>query len=99
MEAVQLGYSPMSANPRVEDGVGRFKVWAIGLSGLSISFYPIILFKYTSVMEDCYISPKEILKVKRAGDDVSTFIKAKNKVGAWVLWVFVLFPIVILEVL
>ena len=50
-------------------------------------------------MKDCYVSPKEILKVKRADDDVSTFIKAKNKVGAWVLWVFVLFPIVILEVL
>ena len=47
-----MGYSPTSANPRVMDGIGRFKAWAIGSSGLSISLDPIIFFVYSVVVED-----------------------------------------------
>ena len=68
-----MGYSPTSANPRVMDGISGFKAWAIGLSGLSISFDPIILFVYPGIVEDGQVSPKEILKVKGAGSDLSAF--------------------------
>ena len=88
----------MSANPGIENGVSWFKAWAVGSSGLSISFYPIIFFRYSSVMKDCCILPKEVLEVKRASDDLSAFVKAKDKMDVWVLWVFVLFPTVVLKV-
>ena len=68
-----MGYSPTNANPRVVDGIGGFKTWAIGSSGLSISFDPIILFVYSGIMEDGQVSPKEVLKVKGAGSDLSAF--------------------------
>jgi len=68
-----LGYSPTNANPRVVDGIGRFKAWAIGSSGLSISLDPIIFFVYSGIVEDGRVSPKEVLKVKGAGSDLSAF--------------------------
>ena len=68
-----MGYSPTSANPRVMDGIGGFKEWAIGSSGLSISFDPIIFFVYSGIVEDSRVSPKEVLKVKGAGSDLSAF--------------------------
>ena len=64
----------MSANPRVKDSVGGFKVWAIGSSRLSVSFNPIILFRYPFVMKDDCITSKKVLEVKRAGSDLLTFI-------------------------
>jgi hypothetical protein len=70
-----------------------------GLFRLSISFYPIIFFGNITVVKDCCVLPKEVLEVKRAGGNLSTFVKAKKKVGVWVLWVFVLFPAVVLKVL
>jgi hypothetical protein len=88
----------MSANPRIVYVVSWFKAWAVGLSGLSVSLYPVIFFGYTIVMEDCCVSPKEVLKVKRADGNMATFVKAKDKVSAWGLWVLVLFPTVVLEV-
>ena len=69
-----MGYSPISANPRVKDNVGGFKAWAIGSSRLSVSFNPIILFKYPFVVKDSCVMPKEILEVKRTGSDLFTFI-------------------------
>ena len=88
----------MSANPRIVYVVSWFKAWAVRSSGLLVSLYPVIFFGYTVVVEDCCVSPKEVLKVKRAGGDMATFVKAKDKVSAWELWVFVLFPTVVLEV-
>ena len=73
MEAIRLGYGPTSANPRVMDGVGRFKAWAVGSSGLSISFNPIIFIVYSIVVEDGRVAPKEVLEVKGAGSDLSAF--------------------------
>ena len=74
MEVIRLGYSPTSANPRVMDGIGRFKVWTVWSSGLSISFNPVIFFGYSIVVKDGCIMPKEVLKVKGAGCDVSAFV-------------------------
>jgi hypothetical protein len=88
----------MGANPRVGDSVSWFKAWAVGSSGLSVSFYPIVFFGYSFIVEDCRVSPKEVLEVKRAGGDMSAFVKAEDKVGSWVLWIFVLFPAVVLIV-
>ena len=68
-----MGYSPTGANPRVMDGISGFKVWAIGSSGLSISVDPIIFFVYPGIVEDGRVSPKEVLKVKGAGSDLSAF--------------------------
>ena len=68
-----MGYSPTSANPRVVDGIGGFKAWAIGSSGLSIPLDPIIFFVYSGIVEDGRVSPKEVLKVKGAGSDLSAF--------------------------
>ena len=68
-----MGYSPTNANPRVVDGIGGFKAWAIGSSGLSISLDPIIFFVYSGIVEDGRVSPKEVLKVKGAGSDLSAF--------------------------
>ena len=68
-----MGYSPTNANPRVMDGIGRFKSWAIGSSGLLISLDPIIFFVYPGIVEDGRVPPKEILKVKGAGSDLSAF--------------------------
>ena len=73
MEAIRLGYSPAGTNPRVMDGIGGFKMWAIRSSGLSISFDPIIFFVYSGIMEDSRVSPKEVLKVKGTGSDLSAF--------------------------
>ena len=73
LEAIRLGYSPMGTNPRVMDGIGGFKVWAVGSSGLSILFNPIIFFVYSVVVEDSRVSPKEVLKMKGAGGDLSAF--------------------------
>ena len=64
----------MRSNPRVKDGVGGFKVWAIGSSGLTVSFNPIILFRYSFVMKNSCIMPKEVLEVKRASGDLSAFV-------------------------
>ena len=68
-----MGYGPTSANPRVMDGIGGFKAWAVRSSGLSISFNPIIFFVYSVVVEDGRVSPKEVLKVKGTGSDLSAF--------------------------
>ena len=68
-----MGYSPTSANPRVMDGIGGFKTWAVGSSGLLISFNPIIFFVYSIVVENGRVSPKEVLKMKGAGSDLSAF--------------------------
>ena len=68
-----MGYSPTGANPRVMDGIGGFKAWAIGSSGLSISLDPVIFFVYSGVVENGRVSPKEVLKVKGAGSDLSAF--------------------------
>ena len=73
MEAIRLGYGPTSANPRVMDGIGRFKAWAVGSSGLSISFDPVIFFVYPIIVEDGRVAPKEVLEVKGAGSDLSAF--------------------------
>ena len=88
----------MSANPRIKYVVSWFEAWAVRSSGLSVSFYPVVFFGYTFVVKDCCVSPKEVLKVKRAGGNLATFVEAENKVSLWVLWVFVLFPTVVLEV-
>ena len=68
-----MGYGPTSTNPRVMDGIGGFKAWAVGSSGLSISFDPIIFFVYSGIVEGSRVSPKEVLKVKGAGSDLSAF--------------------------
>ena len=68
-----MGYSPTSTNPRVVDGVGGFKAWAVGSSGLSISFDPIIFFVYSVIVEDGRVAPKEVLEVEGAGRDLSAF--------------------------
>jgi hypothetical protein len=94
-----IGLQSNKYHPRIEDSVSWFEVWMIRLFGLSISFYPIIFFENISVVKDCCVLPKEVLEVKRADGNLSTFVKAKNKVGAWVLWAFVLFPAVVLKVL
>jgi hypothetical protein len=52
LETIRLGYSPTSANPRVMDSIGGFKAWAVGSSGLLISFNPIVFFVYSVVVED-----------------------------------------------
>ena len=64
----------MSANPRVKDSVGRFKVWAIRSSRLSVSFNPIILFRYSIVMENGCVMPKKVLEMKEAGSNLSAFV-------------------------
>ena len=64
----------MSADPRVEDSVGRFKAWMIGSSRLSVPFNPVIFFRYSFIVEDDCVTPKEVLEVKRAGGDLSTFV-------------------------
>ena len=52
METIRLGYGPAGTNPRVMDGIGGFKAWAVGSSGLSISFDPIVFFVYPVIVED-----------------------------------------------
>ena len=84
-----MGYGPTSANPRVMDGKGRFKAWSVRSSRLLISFNPVIFFRYSVVVKKSCVTLKEVLKVKGADSDLLAFIYAKNKVGAWVLWVFV----------
>ena len=64
----------MSANPRVKDSVDRFKVWVIRSSRLLVSFNPIILFRYSFIVKDSCVMPKEVLKVKRANSDLLAFI-------------------------
>ena len=88
----------MCANPRIEDDISWFKVWAVRSSILSISFYSIVFSRDTVVMKDCCISPKEVLEVKRADGDLLTFVETENKVSGWVLRVFVLLSAVVLEV-
>ena len=68
-----MGYSPTSANPRVMDGIGGFKVWAIRSSGLSVSFNPVIFFGYSVIVKDGCVTPKKVLKVEGAGSDLSAF--------------------------
>ena len=89
----------MSANPRVKDGVGRFKTGAISSSGLSVSFNSIILLRYSFIMEDGCVTLKEVLEVKRTDSDLLAFVWTENKVSTWVLWVLVLFPTMVLKVL
>ena len=73
MEAIRLGYGPAGTNPRVMDGIGGFKTWAIRSSGLLISFDPIIFFVYSGIVEDGRVPPKEVLKVKGAGSNLLAF--------------------------
>ena len=64
----------MHANPRISDGVSRFKAGAIRSSGLSVSFYPIIFFGDTIIVESGCVAPKEILEVKGACGNLSAFV-------------------------
>ena len=77
-----IGYSPMGANPRIEDSVGGFKVWTVESSILSVSFDSIILFRYSVVVEDSCVLSKEVLEVKWADGDLLAFVKTENKKGA-----------------
>lgn len=48
---------------------------------LLISFYPIILFEYTSIVKNSCVLPKEVLEVKGASGNLLAFVKAKDKMG------------------
>ena len=56
------------------DSVGGFKAWAVRSFRLSISFNPVIFFRYSVIVKDGRVTPKEVLKVKGAGRDLLAFV-------------------------
>ncbi len=72
---VKLGYSPIDADPRVCDHIGRFKIGLIGMIGLRIASNAVVCFSDSFFLKGSGRASKEVQKVKWAGSDVAYIVQ------------------------
>jgi hypothetical protein len=71
---IELINSPEDSNPRISDGIGRFKAGQVGKVRTRVRGNSIVQFGDSFSIEGNGAAPEEVFKVKRTGGDASTFV-------------------------